>query len=259
MDTTRGQQQRRAVWRPWPDPSPGTRWSIWLVLLVGSLGALCLLGPVAPGWVAVAAKAATSDPARALADGLEAFRRGDLEGAAAQWQAAARGYAAATQGHAHSVALTHLAHAYAALGHYRQAAASLQTALQLAEDTPDRAQQARILGALSDIALTSGDTAEATQRVREALALAGDLDNTDLAATLAYTRGALLMADQQWAAAQEAYQASAHWAQQAHQLGTAGRALAHAALAAERDTPDAAGADAARRGSGGPPAGGALP
>jgi CHAT domain-containing protein len=77
--------------------------------------------------------------------------------------------------------------------------------------------------------------AEAERRVREALALASDLDNAELLAALLHTRGALLMAQQQWPAAHEAYQASARRAQQAQQFGTAGRALAHAALAAERE------------------------
>jgi CHAT domain-containing protein len=170
-----------------------------------------------------------------MTDGLEAFRRGDIAGAATHWQGAVRGYAETRQGHAHSVALTHLAHAYAALGHYSQAAASLHTALRLVESAPDRAQRARILGALGDIALRTGDTAAAEQWVHEALTLAHDLDNADLAATLAHTRGTLLMVQQYWSAAREAYQTSARWAQQARQFGTAGRALAHAALAAERE------------------------
>jgi CHAT domain-containing protein len=209
-------------------------WYVLLVLLAGSLGVLRLLWLAVPGWAAAAASAVAGGPSQALADGLEAFRRGDIASAATHWQEAARGYAATQQGHAHSVALTHLAHAYTALGHYSQATASLHTALQLVERTPDRAQRARILGALGEIALTTGDMAEATQRVHEALALAGDLDNAALAATLAHTRGTLLMAHQHWSAAQEAYQASARWAQHAHQFGTAGRALAHAALAVER-------------------------
>jgi Flp pilus assembly protein TadD len=104
-------------------------------MLAGYLGALSLLGPASPGWAA-AAGAAEGGPSQALADGLEAFRRGNIEGAATHWQAAARMYAATKQGHAHSVALTHLAHAYAALGHLSQATHSLHTALRLAERTP---------------------------------------------------------------------------------------------------------------------------
>jgi hypothetical protein len=47
--------------------------------------------------------------------------------------------------------------------------------------------------------------AAAEQRVREALALTSNLENPELLAALLYTRGTLLMAQQQWSAAYEAY------------------------------------------------------
>src|SRR5262249_46284962 len=210
-------------------------WYVRLVMFMGSLGALSLLWPAAPASYATAASATDGEPSQAMAAGLEAFQHGDIEGAATHWQEAARAYAETQQAQAHSVALTYLAHAYVALGHYSQATHSLHTALQLAASTTDRVQKARILGAMSDIALASGDMAAAEQQVREALALAGELDNAELVASLMHTRGNLLMAQQQWRAALESYQASAKSAQQAQRFGIAGRALAHAALAAERE------------------------
>ena len=56
-------------------------------------------------------------PSQAMADGRHAFQRGDFAGAVTRWQQAAHLYAERKQPQARSVALTHLARAYEALGH----------------------------------------------------------------------------------------------------------------------------------------------
>jgi CHAT domain-containing protein/uncharacterized protein HemY len=132
-------------------------------------------------------------------------------------------------------ALIHLARAYEALGHYGQAQAHLRVALQLAEDTADRTQRARILGNLSQLALARGQVAEAERIVSEALSQAHDLDDTGLTATLLYIRGNVFMAQQQPQEALAVYRDSAAFAQRVQHSGMAARAFAHAALAAERD------------------------
>jgi CHAT domain-containing protein/Tfp pilus assembly protein PilF len=169
-----------------------------------------------------------------MADGQHAFQRGDFAGAITHWQQAEHLYAAAQQPQARSVALIHMAYAYAALGHTDRAEDSLRTALTLAEPAGDQAQVALILGQLSDLALTAGNIAEATRLVREALERARALADASLTATLLQTQGNVFMAQRHWSNALEAYRGSARLAQQAAQGGIAARALIHAALAAER-------------------------
>jgi CHAT domain-containing protein len=167
-----------------------------------------------------------------MAEGQEAFRRGDLEGAAAQWQKAARGYAKAGQSQAQSAALTSLARAYEALGHDDDATQSLLTARRLAEAAGDRAQLAGILGQLGGLASARGDGASAARLVDEALVMARPLGDAALTATLLHTRGNVFMAQQQPSEALAAYRESAALAQRARQSGVAARALTHAAMAA---------------------------
>jgi CHAT domain-containing protein len=167
-----------------------------------------------------------------MAEGLAAFRRGDLERAASHWEQAARWYAAAGHAHARSVALTQLARAYEALGHYDAAEDRLRTARELAEAGGDRAQLAVILAHLGSLAVVRGGVAIAERLVGDALTLARALGDAALTATILHTRGNLLMAQQQPHEALAVYRDSAALAEQAQQGGMAGRALAHAAMAA---------------------------
>jgi CHAT domain-containing protein/Tfp pilus assembly protein PilF len=169
-----------------------------------------------------------------MADGHAAFQRGDFPGAALRWHEAARLYDETTQPQARSVALTHLARAYEALGHADRAEDSLRTALPLAETAGDQAQAALILGHLGELALSAGNVAEAERLVREALGRAQALEDAGLTATLWQTQGNVFMAQQHWSNALAAYRDSARVAQQAAHWGIAARAQAQAALAAER-------------------------
>lgn len=232
MQTIRGHHgsgpagQRRQV------QGRGAAWPVLLVTVAWSLGALSLLWYAAPAWGATGSPPAGT-PAPAMAQGLEAFQHGDLEGAATQWQEAARLATEARQPQAASSALLHLARAYEALGYYERAVQSLRTALRWAEDAGERTQQTRILAARGDIAVATGNVAEAERLLHDALALAHDLHDAGLTAALLHTRGNLLLAQQQPLEALEVYRTSAALAQQAQQRGMAARALAHAARAAE--------------------------
>jgi CHAT domain-containing protein/Tfp pilus assembly protein PilF len=228
-------QQILRAWRPGTGRWVGSRWPALLGVILWALGGLGALGYASPAWGAAPAGSAGLSPSQHLAAGLEAFRRGDIEAAAKAWQEAARLSVDTKQPQAHRVALTHLAQAYEALGHYSEAADSLRTALKLAEHAGDRTQVAIVLAHLGDVAVATGDMAEADQRLRDALALARELGDAGLVATILHTRGNLFMAQQQPHEALAAYRDSAASAQQAHQVGIAARALAHAALAAERD------------------------
>jgi CHAT domain-containing protein len=169
-----------------------------------------------------------------MSEGQQAFQKGDFAGAVSNWQQAVHLYAETQQPQARSVVLSHLARAYAALGHADQAEASLRTALQLAEATGDQAQAALILGQRGDLALATGNVTEAAELVRQALGRAQELADLGLTATLLQTQGNVLMSQQHWPDALVAYRHSARVAQEAAQWGIAARALAHAALAAER-------------------------
>ena len=181
----------------------------------------------------IAAKASAHASSQYLASGWEAFQHGDLEHAAANWQEAVRLSAATQQTHAQSVALVHLAHAYTALGDYDQATDRLRLALRLAEEAKDQLQIPLILSHLGYNAAVTGNLLEAERQIGTALALATDLDNAELTASLLHTRGNISMAQQEFSAALQVYRTSATFAQQAGQPGMVGRALAHAALAAE--------------------------
>jgi CHAT domain-containing protein/predicted negative regulator of RcsB-dependent stress response len=225
----------QAAWQP-----DAGRWtvSVWPVLLGVVVCGLCALSPLwhaSQAWGARPTGSADRSASQHMAAGLEAFRRGDIGAAAKAWQEAARLYAEAKQPKAHRVALTHLARAYAALGHYGQAEHSLRTVLKLAGQAGDRAQVASVLATLGDIAVATGDLLEADRLLGDALAQARELGDAGIVASVLHTRGNLFMAQQQPHEALAAYRDSAASAQQAHQVGLAARALAHAALAAERD------------------------
>ncbi|HEY7491000.1 MAG TPA: tetratricopeptide repeat protein, partial [Candidatus Tectomicrobia bacterium] len=227
--------QIQAAWRRRKALWPVAPWYMLLVTVVGGLGALSVLGPVPLAGTAGLACAEERSPAQYMAEGLEAFQRGDIERAAARWQEAAHLYARTQQPQAHRIALTHLAHAYEALGHYSQAVDSLYTALRLAEDAGDRTQVALILGQLGQVMVATGELADAERLVRDALAVARALGNAGPTAPLLHTHGNLFMAQQKPHEALEVYRDSAALAQQAQQFGMAARALAHAARAAEYD------------------------
>lgn len=200
-------------------------------LCLGSLGCAVILWPFPLAW---GDPTGQMTPAHSLAAGHEAYQHGDFEAAAARWQAAAHGYARARQPQAHSVALTHLARAYEALGHYRQVQENLRLALQAAEQAEDRGQQAIVLGQFGNIAVATGQFTNAETFLQAAHTLAAARGDTTLIAVLWHTRANLLMAQQKPHEALSLYQDSAGLALQAQQPGMAARALAHAALAAER-------------------------
>jgi tetratricopeptide (TPR) repeat protein len=208
-----------ASWRRRTATWPAVRWWALPLAVLYGFGAL---GAASPTW-GVAATPAAHAPSQAMADGHAAFQRGDFPGAALRWQEAARLYAEAKQPQARSVALTHLARAYEALGHADRAEDGLRTALPLAETTGDQAQAALILGHLGELALSAGHVTEAERLVREALGRAQAVEDAGLTATLWQTQGSVFMAQQHWPNALAAYRDSARLAQQAAHWGIAAR------------------------------------
>jgi CHAT domain-containing protein len=171
-------------------------------------------------------------PDRAMAQGVDAFERGDMEQAALMWQRAARDYAATGQRQAQSVALTHLARAYIALGHHDRAAEALQLALHRAKVAGAARQMALVLADLGQMAVVRQDLGQAATWLSEALAQAHELGDAGLVAQTLYQQGNLFWQQQRPRDALAAYHESATVAIQASQLGMAARALAHAARVA---------------------------
>src|SRR6266702_2845150 len=101
----------RGPYRP-----PASPWLALLVALVLDLGALGMLVCSVPAWGAASAPAADTSSEHSLAQGLQSFQRGGFEQAVVSWSEAARRAEKAQQPKAQSVALTHVAQAYQALG-----------------------------------------------------------------------------------------------------------------------------------------------
>jgi CHAT domain-containing protein/Tfp pilus assembly protein PilF len=177
--------------------------------------------------------ATTLPPAPDVTAGQQAFQRGDFERAAVSWREVVRRYAATGPPQTQSLALTQLARAYEALGHYGEAEQRLREALQLAQ-AADPAQRADILGALGSVALAMGNLPEAERRLHEALALATTRHDAGLAAGILHNLGNLFLSQQQLREAFDAYQRSAALAQQQQRPGAAARAVTHTAIVAER-------------------------
>lgn len=221
----------------------GRTWHLlWLVLMVVPVCSLDRLNtpwllPVAWGEASPHTASAIASPA--VQAGLDAFQRGDFAEAVQHWRQAVQHGAQTQPAPVRSQLLTYLARAYEALGHYDQAEETLRAALALLEHTSERRQQASILGNLGQLALARGEVAAADQLVSRALHDAHDLDDADLAATLWYIRGNLLMAQHRPHEALAVYRDSAAAARQAQQNGATTRALVHAALAAQHDGQDA--------------------
>ena len=149
-------------------------WPTLLVALVLGLGALGMLVCSVLAWGAASAFAADASSEHYLTKGWQSFQRGDFEQAVVSWGEAARRAEKAQQPKAQSVALTHVAQAYQALGHYRQRCKAWK-ALALAQRTADRAQIAAVLGSLGNIYIATGPADQAEQLLREALRLAQEL------------------------------------------------------------------------------------
>src|SRR5215470_16358111 len=141
-------------------------------------------------------------------EGLAAFQRGALPQAAMLWADAAQSYEKQGQVAGQISALTHLADAQAGLGQYRQAAASLGTALDLANVAGDRRRAALIGAALGNVLVALGALEPAETYLRNALGFARELPDPALAAATLNDLGNLLSTETKYAEAVAAYSES---------------------------------------------------
>jgi tetratricopeptide (TPR) repeat protein len=143
-----------------------------------------------------------------LEQGAAAFRRGALEEAATRWTSAAKSYAEQGQVANRISALTNLAHAQAELGQYSRAAASLGTALELAQASGDRRRAAAIDAALGNVYIALGPPETAERHLRNALLISRSIPDPALTAQALNDLGNLLNAQHQYAEALAAYRES---------------------------------------------------
>jgi CHAT domain-containing protein len=180
-----------------------------------------------------------TDPSGYMQQGLQAFQRGHFAQAIQSWRHAVNQYTAMHQSAAQCNALTHLAQAYQALGHYKKAQVSLKHAHTLALQANDRTQLAVILGSLCNIYVAIGPPEHAEKPLQSAeqcfrytSSLAAELGQVALAATLSNNLGNWWISQAQPRAALATYLESAELAQQASRPDLAARARINAAVAA---------------------------
>ncbi len=201
-------------------------------VLVVALGIPLLVISALPAWGASAPEAPAAAQDTLMTRGMHACHRGVFEDAAQLWQEVAARYAQAKQAQAQAQALTHLAQAYQALGHYGKARVSLEAAQILAEQFDDRTQLAAVLGSLGNVYIATGPPGRAESLLRQARALAKQVDHTGLAASIINNLGNLLTAQARPQKALAAYQESMRLAHQADRPALAVRAQINAATAA---------------------------
>lgn len=181
--------------------------------------------------VAVAACLLVSTAAIAVpsegADAARLHQLGNFEQAAAQWEQSAN-----PDGHARLRMLLGKAESLRALGRHQQAGAILNEAQGLAAALQDEASQAAVLTGLGNIALATGNSAEAEKHLTLALALAQKLARHDLLAAIHVSLGNLHAAREQPREALAAYEQGAEHGRQAGNTLLRAQALGNAARVA---------------------------
>jgi CHAT domain-containing protein len=212
----------------------------WFALVAALAFGMCH-GVVGLSHLASAAPAGPVPAAEtSMAQGWSAWQRGAFEEAVRSWQDTAQLYAQAGEPRAQSVALTQLARAYQALGHYRKASQNLSAALELARQAEDRVQIATVLGGLGGTYFVSGSLDAAQQVLQEGLRLVREINHTALMAALSNDLGNVFTAQNRYAEALDAYGESVRVAEQQHDRALAVRALTNAAMASMQQSQDQA-------------------
>jgi CHAT domain-containing protein len=199
------------------------------ILLLCGLVELLLLSFV-PRVAQAAPAAAGGVPEQHMAQGWQAFERGDFARAVVSWTAAGRLYERAGQPVQQSNALTHLAQAYQALGQYKLALQSLHAALGLAEKSGEQGQVAAVMGSLGNAYIVTGPAEKAAGYLEGGLKSARELGDAALAAAILNNLGNLLTLQHKYDEALAAYTESIRLAEDTANHALAVRALTNAAM-----------------------------
>jgi CHAT domain-containing protein/Tfp pilus assembly protein PilF len=179
--------------------------------VVGRILALAILTAVGNLPVSLAATlpaSASSSADQRMKEGLRLSQHGDFEQATLSWREAARLYEAEQKFSQQISALIHLAQAYQALGHYREALQNLESALALADKSNDKTQLAIARAALGNVYIATGPLETARKHLDEALRLASELKNQDVSAIILNNLGNLLTQQKKYTEALAAYKES---------------------------------------------------
>ncbi len=171
--------------------------------------------------------------------GQAAYDRGAFDEAVAQWRQAAWLYASQHNTKGRVKVLVSLSAAYQALGQHRLALRTLELAGQLAETSPDRPS---LLATQNEAGVVCGCLSQfqrAEQTLRDALRVARDQGDTNMAATVLNNLGNLMAGRNKIDDALSAYAESVNLAQQVTNRLLAAKASANAAAVAARAARDA--------------------
>lgn len=184
-----------------------------------------------------------SSPEESFEQGFKAFQRGAFEEAISGWTDATRSYEREGKIREQIRALSHLSEAYSALGQYRLAVKSLQTAVELAEKSRDAARIPSLLARLGNTLIATGPPETAETYLKRGLEMARQAGDSALAAATLNNLGNLLTTQKKYTEAISAYKESIVLAKGAGHRVLAARAMANAA-AALRQSGDPRGARA---------------
>jgi CHAT domain-containing protein/Tfp pilus assembly protein PilF len=200
----------------------------------GRILALAILACAGNPLISVAATfpaSASFSAEQRMKEGLRLSQHGDFEQATMSWREAARLYEAEQKFSEQISALIHLAQAYQALGHYRDALQNLESALALADKSNDRTQLAIARAALGNVYIATGPLETARKHLDEGLRLATELKNQDVSAIILNNLGNLLTQQKKYTEALAAYKESVPLASARNNHSLAATALVNAATA----------------------------
>lgn len=166
-----------------------------------------------------------------LAAGRAAFERGAFDSAIESWTRAADAAAQAGDRPSEIQALVSASEAYAALGRYGQAAATLERALSLAEDARYRAFVPWILSRLGNVLIVTGPPDAAETTLRRSLEMARETADAPLAVGVLNDLGNLLSMRRKMPEAVAAYRESVALAERVGDTGQAMRGRVNLARA----------------------------
>ncbi len=200
-------------------------WRILALAILTSVGNLPVsLAATLPSSVSPSAE-------QRMKEGLRLSQHGDFEQATMSWREAARLYEAEQKFSEQSSALIHLAQAYQALGHYRDALQNLESALALADKSNDRTQLAIARATLGNVYIATGPLETARKHLDEGLRLARELKNQDVSAIILNNLGNLLTQQKKYTEALAAYKESVSLASVGNNHSLVATALVNAATA----------------------------
>lgn len=177
---------------------------------------------------------AADDPDQLMAQGSEAFHRGDFEQALAAWKDAARLFGQRGAARPQSQALLGAAQAAQTLGHTKQALQSLELALALAQQQTDPVWKATVLAHLGRAYLATRHLDMAADLLAQAHRMAGGQPAPSLMAAILNDQGILAVLHQKEADALTAFAEAIRLAQSGQAPMIALHARINAARAALR-------------------------